>query len=191
MLSALCVATLCVFSAASATPAASPRDEGVCVSARSTPARHAYFPPEGTPAEVGAWFAANTPAVPPKPQVPDRERELASWTASTFVQRRRAGEVTCEEYTRALVNRSTHYRSMNVFMYHDNDPEWTQRVVDAARVRAVEACVVLVLRRLAPQAHTTRLSPQHPPTVVCDRTCPRNRPACAYRHLCCPSSRTV
>jgi len=50
------------------------------------------------------------------PALPIRARQLLRWTATEFVDARRAGTVTCEEYTRVLVDRMLSLRDAQQFM---------------------------------------------------------------------------
>ena len=101
-----------------------------CDAATATPEWNSYFPPIGS--DMKTWFAENVPEIPSKPEMTSEEQKYVSWTAAEFIAQRRAGAVTCEAYARALTDRAKHYRTMNQFMYWDNDPEWTDRVVAAA-----------------------------------------------------------
>ena len=98
----------------------------------SRPAIHPSFPPPGSNATE--FFLTNEAVLPPSQPLSERERELVNWSAETFVANRRAGTVSCEEFARALTNRAEYYRTANVFMNWDNDPDWTARVVEAAKV---------------------------------------------------------
>eukprot|EP00954_Amorphochlora_amoebiformis_P014450 1130805-Amorphochlora_amoeboformis.AAC.1 len=53
------------------------------------------------------------------PKMGERERTLARLSASAFVEMRKRGEVTCEEYAEVLVKRAKHYKYMGQFMYFD------------------------------------------------------------------------
>jgi hypothetical protein len=44
-------------------------------------------------------------------------------TAAEYIAARRIGQVTCVEYTTALVKRMIYYRYMAQFMYWDNFPQ--------------------------------------------------------------------
>ena len=51
--------------------------------------------------------------LPPDPAATVRERQLCALSAVDYVDMRRAGKVTCEEYARALTKRAQYYRYMN------------------------------------------------------------------------------
>ncbi|CAK9074567.1 unnamed protein product [Durusdinium trenchii] len=98
--------------------------------------RSRSFPPRGlAPPAVAQWFRE---ALPPRwsgrpLDSTARERQLARWSAAEYMAARKKGEVSCEEYVSSLVKRAKHYREMNQFMNWDNDPHWTERVLDHAR----------------------------------------------------------
>lgn len=107
-------------------------EEGSCNATMDPrPPFHSYFPPVG--ADMTTWFRDNVPEIPAAdPSVTAEEAEYVSWTAADFIAKRRAGRVTCKAYARALTKRARHLRTMNQFMNWDNDPEWPDRVVEAA-----------------------------------------------------------
>ena len=100
----------------------------------STPEKSTFFPPPElkTDAEIGAWFAANTPSIAAKPDMSTAEKTYIAWSAADFMAQRKSGAVTCEAYVSALVKRAEHYKDMNQFMYFDNDAAWTARVISKA-----------------------------------------------------------
>ncbi|GAB5364056.1 hypothetical protein AAMO2058_000936700 [Amorphochlora amoebiformis] len=67
------------------------------------------------------------------PKMGERERTLARLSASAFVEMRKRGEVTCEEYAEVLVKRAKHYKYMGQFMYFDILPNQMDQVVRRAR----------------------------------------------------------
>ena len=80
----------------------------------------------------------------------EEEKRHVSWSATEMMEQREAGATTCEAYTRTLVKRATHYASMNQFMYWDNDPGWTERVV----AKAIE-----LDRKVAVEGSTSAIAP--------------------------------
>ena len=44
------------------------------------------------------------------------EMEIYKMDGTSYVSARKAGKITCETYTRALVNRMLHYQTLNAFM---------------------------------------------------------------------------
>ena len=107
-------------------------EESSCIAKMErNPPFHTYFPPIG--ANMTTWFRDNVPDIPAAdPSMTAEEAEYVSWAATDFIAKRRAGQVTCEAYARALTKRAKHLRTMNQFMNWDNDPEWPDRVVEAA-----------------------------------------------------------
>ena len=106
------VGKLVATAAAATVVVAAGADEQVCRSAPQAPAWHSYFPPEGS--DAAEFFRHNVPVIPgPPPNVTAAEREYATWSAAEFIARRRAGDVTCEEFARALTKRAVHYKDMN------------------------------------------------------------------------------
>mmetsp|Transcript_11479 Transcript_11479/g.21693 ORF Transcript_11479/g.21693 Transcript_11479/m.21693 type:complete len:627 (-) Transcript_11479:335-2215(-) len=97
--------------------------------------RHPTFPPFGlSNNDTAEWFEMELPELPPPPVMNAKEREQARWSAAQYIAARKAGHVSCEEYVRHLVKRVRHYKDMNQFMNWDNDPDWTARVVQAAKL---------------------------------------------------------
>lgn len=109
--------------------------------AAETCARHPSFPPPASPAATARWFREQLPELPGPPTALCGERcqAHARWSAVEYMAARKSGEVTCEEYAASLILRAKHYRDMNQFMNWDNDPHWTDRVLDAARALDVKA----------------------------------------------------
>eukprot|EP00746_Dinoflagellata_sp_MGD_P149169 gnl/MRDRNA2_/MRDRNA2_81244_c0_seq2.p1 gnl/MRDRNA2_/MRDRNA2_81244_c0~~gnl/MRDRNA2_/MRDRNA2_81244_c0_seq2.p1 ORF type:complete len:657 (+),score=130.34 gnl/MRDRNA2_/MRDRNA2_81244_c0_seq2:267-1973(+) len=67
------------------------------------------------------------------------EKTYAKWTMQDYINARKKGLVTCEQYTAALIKRVKHYKEMNQFMYWDNDPDWTDRVLGMAKALDIKA----------------------------------------------------
>ena len=98
------------------------------------------FPPLGlSQNETANWFRRELPSLSPPPDMSQRDRELARWSATEYVAARRNKQVTCEEYVSSLIKRTRHYKDMNQFMNWDNDPAWTERVIGAAKDLDVKA----------------------------------------------------
>lgn len=93
----------------------------------STYTRSADFPPKEIQKDgpaVAAWFKDVFEAVPMKPADPSmtsRERHLISLSASDYVDARKSGNVTCEEYATAVVKRARYYRYLNQFIFSTYD----------------------------------------------------------------------
>lgn len=89
------------------------------------------FPPKESrgPIECSLWFRTTFESVPMKahdPSTTQRESELLRLSAQEYVEERKSGRVTCEEFTSLLVRRARYYRYMN---------QWTFRsyeLMDAA-----------------------------------------------------------
>ena len=80
--------------------------------------RHPSFPPFGlSHSETAEWFKMNLPPMLPAPQMSAQEKQYARWSAVEYISARRAGQVTCEEYTSALIKRIRYYKDMNQFMH--------------------------------------------------------------------------
>ena len=83
------------------------------------------FPPpdcrEGE--KLSAWFRDVFEAVPMKTPQPltDREKQLLRLSAKEYCEERKAGRVTCEEYTTLLVRRACYYRYMNQWTFRSYD----------------------------------------------------------------------
>eukprot|EP01045_Picozoa_sp_COSAG04_P016238 COSAG04_NODE_1339_length_7155_cov_8.375992_3_plen_188_part_01 len=109
---------------------------------RLTPYEHSVDYP---PREIGddnaaceAWYKDVFGAVeplPPDPSATPRERQLCRMSASEYVEARRAGSVTCEEYASALVKRALYYRYMNQWIY-TSYALFDKAVADAAALDA-------------------------------------------------------
>ena len=109
---------------------------------RLTPYEHSVDYP---PREIGddnaaceAWYRDVFGAVeplPPDPSATPRERQLCRMSASEYVEARRAGSVTCQEYAAALVKRATYYRYMNQWIY-TSYALFDKAVADAAALDA-------------------------------------------------------
>lgn len=85
-------------------------------------------------APVAAWLSEHTPSLKqPDQTATARERELARFGVTDYIAARRAGNVTCEEYTATLVKRIQYYRYMNQFMYWDAFPNQTDYMMTQAR----------------------------------------------------------
>ena len=97
--------------------------------------RPATLPPEdliqaGDRDAISAWFDANLPSSFPPPDATARENEMAEWGVADYISQRRAGGVTCEEYTRRAVKWAEHYRALNHFTQWESN--WTQMAIDRA-----------------------------------------------------------
>jgi len=102
--------------------------------------RHPSFPPFGlSHSETAEWFKTNLAAMPKPPEMSAQEKQYARWSAVEYISARRAGQVTCEEYAAALIKRVRHYKDMNQFMNWDNDPDWPERVLAAAKTMDMKA----------------------------------------------------
>jgi Asp-tRNA(Asn)/Glu-tRNA(Gln) amidotransferase A subunit family amidase len=111
---------------------------------RLTPyTRSVDFPPKEIGSDSvasGRWYEHIFAAVPPKakdPTMTAREQQLYKMSATAYVEARRAGSVTCEEYARALVKRARYYRYLNQWIYNTYDRLDT--MVDQARALDVKA----------------------------------------------------
>lgn len=87
-------------------------------------AHSADFPPRSIGAngeQAARWYSevfAATPTVPRDAGVwTPRETQLLRLTAQGYVEERRAGRVTCEEYVRLLVRRARIYRYINQWIH--------------------------------------------------------------------------
>ena len=84
--------------------------------------RHADFPPPHIGEDNAAcarWYAevfAGVPMAEPDPATTPRERRLCRLSASEYIELRRSGGVTCEEYCTVLVKRARYYRYLNQWM---------------------------------------------------------------------------
>ena len=84
--------------------------------------RHADFPPPHIGEDNAAcarWYAGVFAAVPmaePDPAATPRERRLCRLSASEYIELRRSGGVTCEEYCTVLVKRARYYQYLNQWM---------------------------------------------------------------------------
>ena len=116
------------------------------------PEWHSSFPPKellaplmgrgpGTSShqDISDWYLANLPDLPGPPEMTPKEIEMAKMGVVDYIEARKAGTVTCEEYVSLLVMRLRHYASMNAFMYLDNDPTWPERVIEAAKAMDAKA----------------------------------------------------
>ena len=90
-----------------------------------SPPFHKAFPPQALVdapkpdnAAIAAWFDANRPefAAMADPSVTAEEATMYAMSAAQYIEARKAGELTCEAYTRALVKRMLHYKELNCFM---------------------------------------------------------------------------
>ena len=96
-----------------------------CTTPFLKPPRHPSFPPspfsrpgtDAANAETGEWFAQNVPKIAERPVLTSEERQHLTWSATKFMERRKAGSVSCEAFARTLTKRAEHYRHMNQFMY--------------------------------------------------------------------------
>ena len=95
---------------------------------RLSPYAHsADAPPRDIEADAGAvsdWYRDVFGAVAmlgPDPTMTPRERELHAMSGTDYVAARRAGTVSCEEYTTALVKRARYLRYMNHFIFNTYD----------------------------------------------------------------------
>merc|ERR1719210_2108997 len=66
-----------------------------------------------------------------------REKEMYLWSAGEYISNFKAGSVTAEEYTTALVKRMMHYRKLNAFFV--TSYELSDKIIDAAK--AIDAKV--------------------------------------------------
>jgi len=113
-----------------------PRD---VVRVHKRPAWHPSFPPEELldtqdVDRLVAWFSEHLPAMRPGDKtLTSRERQLQAMSLTDYVAARKRCEVTCEEYTSALVKRMVHFSYMNAFMYLDSMPQQTEYIVQQAR----------------------------------------------------------
>ena len=89
--------------------------------------------------DISDWYLANLPDLPGPPEMTPKEIEMAKMGVVDYIEARKAGTVTCEEYVSLLVMRLRHYASMNAFMYLDNDPTWPERVIEAAKAMDAKA----------------------------------------------------
>lgn len=86
------------------------------------PPRHPTFPPQSlveTPdrTELAAWYLDNAYAArAPTEPLPDRDRQLLSWTAAEYIAARRSGAVTCAEYVGALLRQMLFLEDTQQFM---------------------------------------------------------------------------
>ena len=84
--------------------------------------RHADFPPPHIGEDNAAcsrWYAEVFAAVPmaePDPAATPRERRLCRLSASEYIELRRSGGVSCEEYCTVLVKRARYYSYLNQWM---------------------------------------------------------------------------
>jgi hypothetical protein len=105
--------------------------------------RSVDFPPKEIEADSvasGRWFERTFAAVPPKARDPTmtvREQKLYKMSATEYLEARRAGSVTCEEYATALVKRARYYRYLNQWIYNSYDR--LDKVVEQACVLDVKA----------------------------------------------------
>jgi|EP01046_Picozoa_sp_COSAG06_P003922 Asp-tRNA(Asn)/Glu-tRNA(Gln) amidotransferase A subunit family amidase len=104
--------------------AAEPEDEDE----RLTPYTHSVdYPPREIghdPAACEAWYHEVFGSIAPleaDPSATPRENELARLSASEYIEMRKTGGVSCEEYAMALVKRATYYRYMNQWIYTSYD----------------------------------------------------------------------
>jgi Asp-tRNA(Asn)/Glu-tRNA(Gln) amidotransferase A subunit family amidase len=82
---------------------------------------------------VATWLEDNVPDMkPPDPTLTPRQKFLARMSACEYIAARRAGNVTCVEYTTALVKRMVYYNYMNQWMYWDNFPLQTDYILAQA-----------------------------------------------------------
>ena len=91
--------------------------------------------------KVAQWYDevfAATPMLRHDPQQwTPREAELLDLSAMGYIQERRTGKVSCEEYVRLLVRRVRLYRYMNQWTYRSYDR--FERAIEAARALDVAA----------------------------------------------------
>ena len=92
------------------------------------------FPPAGCREgeKMVAWYREVFEKVPMKEPaiLNSREKELLRLSAQEYVEERKQGRVTCEEYTSLLVKRARYYRYMN---------QWTFRSYELFEVAVVRA----------------------------------------------------
>ena len=106
---------------------------------------HPTFPPTSVPGvvrggtgaaskDVAKWFKDNVASLPMPgpPMMTERDRQLAKLSLTEYIAQRKAGEVTCVEYAKALTKRALHYKDMNWFMYWDVVPEQMEMTIDEA-----------------------------------------------------------
>jgi Asp-tRNA(Asn)/Glu-tRNA(Gln) amidotransferase A subunit family amidase len=98
-------------------------------------------------AAVAAWFEQNVPVFDPMP-MSESERAMYKMTAVEYIAARKAGRLSCADYTAALVKRMLHYQGLNCFMatsYTMTDQILAQAAVLDAKVAAegVEAIAPL------------------------------------------------
>jgi hypothetical protein len=115
---------------------------------------------EADPEAASAWYRDVFCAVPmlgPDPTMTERERQLSALDAVDYVAARRAGTVTCEEYTAALVKRARYLRYMNHFIF--TSYELLDQAVEAAAgldrkaaAAGVEAIVALDIKVILSRA---------------------------------------
>jgi amidase len=93
----------------------------------STYSPSADFPPKSIESDdeaVGQWYQQVFAKVPVKevdPTMTQRERELYAMSAREYADARCKGDVTCEEYARALVKRVRYYRYLNQWIFNSYD----------------------------------------------------------------------
>ena len=82
--------------------------------------RHPDIPPSNTSQEdIPSWVQKRTiPMKTPDPTLTSRDRWLLRLSMTEYVEARRSGKFTCEEYTTLVVKRAMYYRYMN---------QWTAR----------------------------------------------------------------
>ncbi|CAM9546401.1 unnamed protein product [Heterosigma akashiwo] len=69
---------------------------------------------------------------PPDPSTTEREKELLRMSMVDYINARRTGNVSCEEYARVLVKRAKYYRYMNQWIFT------TYPLLDGVITRAIE-----------------------------------------------------
>lgn len=81
--------------------------------------RSADFPPRECEDKC-AWYKRRLGQIsmrPPDPSTTAREKELLRMSMVDYVNARRKGNVSCEEYARAVVKRAKYYRYMNQWIF--------------------------------------------------------------------------
>jgi Asp-tRNA(Asn)/Glu-tRNA(Gln) amidotransferase A subunit family amidase len=78
---------------------------------------------------VATWFEEHVPTFEAQPMTAE-EQEIYKMNAMDFVTARKAGTITCEKYTRALVKRMMHYETLNCFMV--TSYQLHQKIIDQA-----------------------------------------------------------
>lgn len=109
------------------------------VDARQRPPWHPSFPPQhivegGDDWQIAAWLTEHTPPMKlPDHTATPRDLFLARLSAKDYIEERKAGRVTCEEYTRALLKRVQYYEYLNTFMYRESMPQQDDVILQQAR----------------------------------------------------------